>query len=129
MIEKFKIIQGRKSEKDRILLYYDKAVAFENVSRMCLSIKDNNFLTYLKKVLETRRIPKDNKYDEESLPHDIAEMCIFFMRNEDNLYPPSRNFQGAKMFKRYIAKTIVHEKVPCDTEFQIKKNHGVVKVS
>lgn len=128
MIKKFRMVQGRKSEKDKILLYNDKAVAFEDVSRMCLSIKDNDFMTYLKKVFETRRIPKDSKYDEGSVPHDIAEMCIFFMGNEDNLYPPSRGFEGAEKFKRYIAKTIVFEKVPCDKEFQIKKNHGVVKV-
>ena len=32
---------------------------------------------------------------------DVAKMCLFFMKNEDNLYPPSQGFQGAELFKNY----------------------------
>ena len=35
-MSKFKIIQGSKSEKDRILLYNGRAVAFEDVAKMCI---------------------------------------------------------------------------------------------
>lgn len=46
-MDKFKFIQGRKSPEDRIMLYNNVAVSFE----------------------------------------DVAKMCIFFMKNEDILYP------------------------------------------
>ena len=85
-VKKFEVIQGRKNDKDKILLYNGKAVAFE----------------------------------------DVALMCIFFMGNEDNLYPPSRGYKGAEMFKDYIKEVLRLGKyrLICD----IKKNHGVVKV-
>tara|TARA_B100001057_G_scaffold305780_1_gene305937 strand:+ start:742 stop:1011 length:270 start_codon:yes stop_codon:yes gene_type:complete len=88
MVKKFKMIKGRKCEKDLILLYNDKAVAFE----------------------------------------DVAMMCIFFMGNEDNLYPPSKGFQGAEKFKDYIKEVLETRRIPSDKKYQIKKNHGVVKV-
>ena len=30
---------------------------------------------------------------------DVAKMCLFFMKNEDNLYPPEKGFKGAELFK------------------------------
>ena len=121
MIEKFKIIQGRKSEKDRILLYYGKAVAFENVARMCLSVKDNYFMTYLKKVLETRRIPKDNKYDEESLPHDIAEMCIFSCVMRTTCIHRQEIFKVQKCSKGILQKLLCMRKYLAIRNFKLKK--------
>lgn len=88
MVKKFEIVQGRKSEKDKILLYNGKAVAFE----------------------------------------DVAMMCIFFMGNEDNLYPPSRGYKGAEMFKDYMKEVLETRRIPKDRKYAIRKNHGVVKV-
>ena len=65
-MDKWQVIQGRKSEKDKILLYQGKAVSFR----------------------------------------DVAMMCIFFMENEDILYPPSRGLKGAEMFKDYIQGSV-----------------------
>ena len=86
-MSKFKIIQGSKSEKDRILLYNGRAVAFE----------------------------------------DVAEMCIFFIANEDNLYPPPR-FKGGQMFIDYMTEVLETRRVPTDSKYAIQKNKGVVKV-
>ena len=86
-MSKFEIIQGSKSEKDKILLYNGRAVAFE----------------------------------------DVAKMCIFFMANEDNLYPPPR-YKGAGMFIEYMKEVLDSRRVPTDSKYAIKKNHGVVKV-
>jgi len=87
-MDKWQVIQGRKSEKDKILLYQGKAVAFR----------------------------------------DVAMMCIFFMENEDNLYPPSKGLKGAEMFKDYIKEVLETRRVPTDSKYAIRKNHGVVKV-
>ena len=87
-MNKWQVIQGRKSEKDKILLYQGKAVSFR----------------------------------------DVAMMCIFFMENEDILYPPSRGLKGAEMFKDYIKEVLENRKVPTDSKYAIRKNHGVVKV-
>jgi|TARA_B100001093_G_scaffold497578_1_gene544673 hypothetical protein len=87
-MDKWQVIQGRKSEKDKILLYQGKAVSFR----------------------------------------DVAMMCIFFMENEDILYPPSRGLKGAEMFKDYIKEVLENRKVPTDSKYAIRKNHGVVKV-
>ena len=86
-MSKFEIIQGSKSEKDKILLYNGRAVAFE----------------------------------------DVAKMCIFFMANEDNLYPPPR-YKGGQMFIDYMTEVLETRRVPTDSKYAIKKNHGVVKV-
>lgn len=59
---------------------------------------------------------------------DVALMCIFFMANEDNLYPPSEGKLGAQMFINYITEVLETRKVPTDKKYAIKKNHGVVKV-
>ena len=87
-MDKWQVVQGRKSEQDKILLYNGKAVAFR----------------------------------------DVAMMCIFFMENEDILYPPSRGLKGAEMFKDYIQEVLENRKVPTDSKYAIRKNHGVVKV-
>lgn len=87
MVKKFEMIQGRKNEKDKILLYYGHAVAFE----------------------------------------DVAKMCIFFMGNEDNLYPPPR-YKGGEMFADYIREVLETRRVPSDSKYAIRKNHGVIKV-
>lgn len=89
MVKKFEMVQGRKSEKDKILLFYGHAIAFE----------------------------------------DVAKICIFFMGNEDNLYPPSKGLKGAEMFKDYIKEVLETRKVPTDSKYAIRKNHGVVKVN
>ena len=87
-MDKWQVIQGRKSEKDKILLYQGKAVSFR----------------------------------------DVAMMCIFFMENEDNLYPPSKGLKGAEMFKEYMKEVLETRRVPTDSKYAIRKNHGVVKV-
>tara|TARA_B100001939_G_scaffold180763_1_gene155805 strand:- start:329 stop:592 length:264 start_codon:yes stop_codon:yes gene_type:complete len=87
-MDKWQVVQGRKSEKDKILLYQGKAVSFR----------------------------------------DVAMMCIFFMENEDNLYPPSKGLKGAEMFKDYIKEVLENRKIPEDKKYAIRKNHGVVKV-
>lgn len=87
-MDKWQVVQGRKSEKDKILLYQGKAVSFR----------------------------------------DVAMMCIFFMENEDNLYPPSKGLKGAEMFKDYMKEVLENRKIPEDKKYAIRKNHGVVKV-
>ena len=78
-MDKWQVIQGRKSEKDKILLYQGKAVAFR----------------------------------------DVAMMCIFFMENEDNLYPPSKGLKGAEMFKDYIKEVLETRRVPTDSKYMV----------
>ena len=87
-MDKWQVVQGRKSEKDKILLYQGKAVSFR----------------------------------------DVAMMCIFFMENEDNLYPPCKGLKGAEMFKDYMKEVLENRKIPEDKKYAIRKNHGVVKV-
>ena len=53
---------------------------------------------------------------------DVAKMCIFFMDNEDNLYPPSKGLKGAEMFKDYIIEVLETRNIPQDSKYQIKKN-------
>ncbi len=86
-MSKFKIVQGMKSDKDNILLYNGRAVAFE----------------------------------------DVAKMCIFFIANEDTLYPPPR-YKGGQMSIDYMTEVLETRRVPTDSKYAIKKNHGVVKV-
>ena len=85
-MKKFKVIQGRKSKDDSILLYNELPVSFE----------------------------------------DVAKMCIFFMRNEDVLYPPSKGYKGAEYFKEYIRETLETRKVPSSKKYQTNK--GLTKV-
>ena len=60
---------------------------------------------------------------------DVAKMCIFFMNNEDKLYPPSKGYKGAEMFKQYIYETLKTRKIPQSSKYQIKKtqNEGLNK--
>jgi hypothetical protein len=52
---------------------------------------------------------------------DVAMMCLFFMQNEDTLYPPPR-FKGADMFKDYIKETLETRKIPTQDKYKIKKS-------
>ena len=79
-MEKFKTVQGRKHPEDKILLYNGLPVKFE----------------------------------------DVALMSIFFMNNEDVLYPPPR-FKGAEMFKEYMREVLDTRKIPSDNKYKIKK--------
>ena len=79
-MNKFKFIQGRKSPEDRIMLYNNIAVSFE----------------------------------------DVAQMCIFFMKNEDILYPPPR-FKGAELFKEYIGEVLETREIPEAVKYKIAK--------
>ena len=49
-------------------------------------------------------------------------MCIFFMKNEDNLYPPEKGYKGAELFKSYIREVLETREVPKDSKYDIKKN-------
>ena len=51
---------------------------------------------------------------------DVAMMCLFFMENEDVLYPPPR-FQGGEMFADYIREVLKKRKIPSQDKYQIKK--------
>ena len=80
-MSKFKLIQGRKSPDDRILLYNDIAVTFE----------------------------------------DVATMCLFFMENEERLYPQEKGLKGERLFMQYIAKVFTTKQIPQDAKFKTKK--------
>ena len=53
---------------------------------------------------------------------DVAKMCLFFMRNEDNLYPPEKGFKGADLFKNYIQDVLETREIPSNKKYEIKKN-------
>ena len=53
---------------------------------------------------------------------DVANMCIFFMNNEDILYPPEQGFKGAEMFKDYIKDVLETREIPTNSKYKIKKN-------
>tara|TARA_Y100001937_G_C6879494_1_gene224108 strand:+ start:235 stop:492 length:258 start_codon:yes stop_codon:yes gene_type:complete len=75
-MDKFKVIAGRKNKNDRILLYNGKAVSFEDIGRMCIFMMMNEdnlypkprykgrdmFIEYIREVLDTGKIPSQNKY-------------------------------------------------------------------
>jgi len=82
MTERFKFVQGRKSEKDVIMLFNGVAVKFS----------------------------------------DVAQMCLFFMKNEDTLYPPEKGFKGAELFKIYIREVLDKREIPQDCKYDISKN-------
>ena len=52
---------------------------------------------------------------------DVAMMCLFFMQNEDILYPPSKGLKGAELFKDYIKETLETRKIPRQDKYKIKK--------
>ena len=80
-MSKFQFIQGKKSPDDRILLYNDVAVTFE----------------------------------------DVATMCLFFMENEERLYPQEKGLKGERLFMQYIAKVFTTKQIPQDAKFKTKK--------
>ena len=51
---------------------------------------------------------------------DVAMMCLFFMQNEDTLYPPPQ-YKGADMFKDYIKETLETRNIPTQDKYKIKK--------
>mgnify|MGYP003155406948 FL=1 len=53
---------------------------------------------------------------------DVAKMCLFFMKNEDNLYPPEKGFKGAELFKSYIREVLDTREIPKNKKYDIKKN-------
>ena len=53
---------------------------------------------------------------------DVAKMCLFFMKNEDNLYPPEQGFKGAALFKNYMYDVLETREIPKDRKYDIKKN-------
>jgi hypothetical protein len=53
---------------------------------------------------------------------DVAKMCLFFMKNEDNLYPPEQGFKGAALFKKYMYDVLETREIPKDRKYDIKKN-------
>jgi|TARA_Y100001938_G_C8003044_1_gene385795 hypothetical protein len=53
---------------------------------------------------------------------DVAKMCLFFMKNEDNLYPPEKGFKGAELFKSYIREVLDTREIPKNSKYDIKKN-------
>ena len=53
---------------------------------------------------------------------DVAIMCLFFMKNEDNLYPPEKGFKGAELFKSYIKEVLETREIPKNRKYDIKKN-------
>ena len=50
---------------------------------------------------------------------ELAELIIFFMENEDNLYP---NGLGREMIKEYIRKVLDEGEVPNDSKYLSKKS-------
>ena len=51
---------------------------------------------------------------------DVAMRCLFFMENEDVLYPPPR-YKGGEMFADYIREVLETRKIPTQSKYQIKK--------
>jgi hypothetical protein len=51
---------------------------------------------------------------------DVAMMCLFFMQNEDVLYPPPR-YKGGEMFADYIRETLETRKIPTQSKYKIRK--------
>jgi len=52
---------------------------------------------------------------------DVALMCLFFVENEERLYPQKNGFKGGELFKEYIAKTFITGEVPKDSKYKPKK--------
>ena len=72
-----------------------------------------------------RKSPKDMimKFNGIAVKfEDVAKMCLFFMKNEDNLYPPSQGFKGAELFKNYMYEVLETREIPRDKKYAIKKN-------
>ena len=72
-----------------------------------------------------RKSPKDfiMKFNGVAVKfEDVAKMCLFFMKNEDNLYPPSKGFKGAELFKEYMYEVLETREIPKNRKYDIKKN-------
>ena len=72
-----------------------------------------------------RKSPKDIIMKFNGLPvkfEDVAKMCLFFMKNEDNLYPPERGYKGAKLFQEYIMDVLETREIPQNKKYDIRKN-------
>lgn len=72
-----------------------------------------------------RKSDKDVIMKFNGLPvkfEDVAKMCLFFMKNEDNLYPPEKGFKGAKLFKEYITDVLETREIPQNKKYEIRKN-------
>jgi len=80
-------------------------------------------------IIKGRKGPQDRilKYHGRAVSfEDVSKMCIFFMENEDNLYPPSKGFKGAEYFKEYVNETLETRQVPSSKKYQTNK--GLTKV-
>tara|TARA_Y100000592_G_scaffold19636_2_gene30101 strand:- start:4454 stop:4714 length:261 start_codon:yes stop_codon:yes gene_type:complete len=76
------------------------------------------------KAVKGRKHPKDNLllyYGNPVEFKDVAKMCVFFMENEDNIYPPEEGFEGAEKFIKYIKETLNTRKLPNDKDYQLGK--------
>ena len=78
-----------------------------------------------------RKSPKDfiMKFNGVAVKfEDVAKMCLFFMKNEDNLYPPPK-FKGAELFKEYMYEVLETRQIPTNKKYDIKKNKrtGITK--
>ena len=72
-----------------------------------------------------RKSPKDTSMLFNGVAvkfEDVAKMCLFFMKNEDNLYPPSQGFKGAELFKNYMYDVLETREIPKNKKYDIKKN-------
>jgi len=71
-----------------------------------------------------RKSPDDKILLYNGLPvtfEDVALMCLFFVENEERLYPQKNGFMGGELFKEYIAKTLYYGEVPKDSKYKPKK--------
>ena len=58
----------------------------------------------------------------------MLQRCVSFLwLTKTILYPPPR-YKGGQMFIDYMTEVLETRKVPTDSKYAIKKNHGVVKV-
>ena len=72
-----------------------------------------------------RKSPNDMIMLFNGLPvkfEDVAKMCLFFMKNEDNIYPPEKGFKGAKLFIEYMYEVLETRQIPKNKNYKIKKN-------
>lgn len=74
--KKWVLVKGKKHPKDEILLYYNKPVSFEDLGHMCRFFMINEdriyppplfkgaemFREYIREVLDTGKIPNQNKF-------------------------------------------------------------------
>ena len=75
-MSKFKVVPGRKNDRDKLLLYNGSPVSFKDVAKMIIFFMRNEdavyneahhkgaqkFIDYIREVLDTREIPNDKNY-------------------------------------------------------------------